>query len=205
MEEKIITGNYFNKYGSQNPLYKKLMANFTQHIIELIKSTGIQSPDILEVGCGEGHLAGILTSKINEAKYEGFDIDDELVVLAKSNCKKGNFTVGSVYALSPYSHRKTDITVVSEVLEHLDQPEKALKELEKLNTRYYLFSIPNEPIWRMLNMMRFKYLKSFGNTPGHLQHWGKKSFKNLLSSHFSIVEFNGVFPWIISLCKKKNN
>ncbi len=203
MGEKIITGNYFDKYGSKNPVYKKLMSNFMNHLIYLIKSTKIENPEVLEVGCGDGHLADILTEKIHGTKYHGFDLDEEIVNEAKANCPKVSFSVGSVYEMPEYRNRKTDIIIVSEVLEHLEFPEKALTQLQALQTEFYLFSVPNEPIWRILNLLRFKYIKNLGNTPGHLQHWGKNSFKKLLSSYFEIVDFKRIFPWSMALCKKK--
>ena len=36
--------------------------------------------------------------------------------------------------------------------------------------------MPREPLWRGLNMARGAYLKDLGNTPGHVNHWSKRSF-----------------------------
>ncbi|MDG2169878.1 MAG: hypothetical protein P8L44_18365, partial [Opitutales bacterium] len=63
---------------------------------------------------------------------------------------------------------------------------------------HYVFSVPREPIWRILNMARFKYLGDWGNTPGHLNHWSLNSFtKSVTENGFEIVEVLNPFPWIM--------
>ncbi len=203
MGEKIITGNYFNKYNTKNPIYRKLMNNFSSHFIEIIKSQQLPSLNILETGCGEGHLANILISELDNVTYQGFDIDNEIVQIALANSKDKNIEVGSIYDLSKYQDQEFNFVITSEVMEHLERPEEALTELQKLKAKYFLLSVPNEPIWRILNLIRLNYVRDLGNTPGHIQHWSKSSFKHLLSNYFEVIEFRGVFPWSMALCKKK--
>jgi 2-polyprenyl-3-methyl-5-hydroxy-6-metoxy-1,4-benzoquinol methylase len=93
------------------------------------------------------------------------------------------------------------MVVCCEVLEHLDDPERALRALALLNTEYYVFSVPREPIWRVLNFMRGKYLGQLGNTPGHLQHWSATSFQKLISRYFDIDERRFPLPWTMLLCR----
>jgi len=63
-----------------------------------------------------------------------------------------------------------DLVIACEVLEHLDAPDQALSELQRVCRGQALVSVPNEPLWRMLNVARGKYWRSPGNTPGHLQN-----------------------------------
>lgn len=203
MGEKIITGNHFDKYNSKNPLYKKLMTNFMDTILDFIRMQKFETNNILETGCGEGYLGEFILENIKNVTYQAFDIDKNIVNTAKLTCPKSNITVGSIYDLSDYSDKKFEFTITSEVLEHLEEPERALEELQKLQTEYYIFTVPKEPVWRFLNVLRLKYLKDFGNTPGHLQHWNKKSFRKMIAPYFDIVEFKVVFPWLMALCKKK--
>lgn len=204
MEEKIITGNYFNKYESQNPLYKKLMSKFMDTIISTIKSKNFEKLNILETGCGEGHLANILINSLQNVDYQGFDIEDEIVEFAKNNTPNAQIKLGSIYGLSDYMTKKYQFVITSEVMEHLEYPEKAAQELIKLDADYFILTVPNEPIWRILNMMRFKYIKNFGNTPGHLQHWSKNSFTKFLQNYFNVENSFGVFPWTFAICTKKS-
>ena len=93
-----------------------------------------------------------------------------------------------------------------EVLEHLDYPEIALEELKRISKRYLILGVPREPLWRFLNMCRFKYLKDFGNTPGHLNHWSKKSIIKLIEKKFGkVISVESVIPWTIILAEKIND
>ena len=66
-----------------------------------------------------------------------------------------------------------------------------------------IISVPREPIWRFLNLLRGKYIKDLGNTPGHLQHWSSDKFVDLVSNYFEIIEVKKPFPWTMLLCKAK--
>jgi len=48
-------------------------------------------------------------------------------------------------------------------------------------------------------MARGAYLRDLGNTPGHLNHWSKRSFVQLLSRHGQVVEARSPFPWTMLL------
>ena len=50
-------------------------------------------------------------------------------------------------------------------------------------------------------MARGAYLKDLGNTPGHLNHWSKRSFVALLSRHGEVVEARSPFPWTMLLVR----
>ena len=66
---------------------------------------------------------------------------------------------------------------------------------------HLLVSVPREPLWRGLNMARGAYLKDLGNTPGHVNHWSKRSFTELLSRHGQVVEATSPFPWTMLLTR----
>ncbi|MDA3911687.1 MAG: class I SAM-dependent methyltransferase [Bacteroidales bacterium] len=205
MEQDIITGNSFDKYNSKNPIYKRLMRGFFKSLIEL--TSDISSGEefkILEAGCGEGHLASILLNEFKQIDYTGFDIDSDLIREAQNQLPAAKFHVDSIYEPNRYLNSSFRLCLASEVLEHLEYPEAAIKVIKNLSCDYYLFSVPREPIWRILNMLRLKYLGKRGNTPGHLQHWSKKSFIKTISNDFNILEIRSPFPWTMILCKKAN-
>ena len=52
--EGTVTGNTYDKYGSKNPVVKRLMAGFERTLDELFAAAAPKS--ILDVGCGEGVL-----------------------------------------------------------------------------------------------------------------------------------------------------
>ena len=68
-----------------------------------------------------------------------------------------------------------------------------------------IISVPREPLWRILNMARCKYLSDFGNTPGHLQHWSKGGITALVQRYFEVVEVLSPLPWTMIHCRRKQS
>ena len=101
----------------------------------------------------------------------------------------------------PFADDEFDLATAIEVLEHVPDPEHTLAEMARCAERHLLVSVPREPLWRMLNMARGAYLGQLGNTPGHLNHWSKRSFVRLLSQHGEVVELRSPFPWTMLLVR----
>lgn len=198
MATEIITGNYFNKYETQNIIYKKLTNRFLEHLLLLIPENKPLS--ILELGCGEGYLASKIIERRNVKIYRGIDIDAALIKMANEMNPSAEFKVASIYDLNEYVGESFDIVLCSEVLEHLYEPEKALQQFSQINSSCFVLSVPNEPLWSFLNMIRLKYWKNWGNTPGHVQNWSVKSFKKVVSRNLKVVEHKAVFPWQMAVC-----
>jgi predicted SAM-dependent methyltransferase len=130
---------------------------------------------------------------------------EDLVNIAKKNNPKINVFQESVYQLK-YKNSSVDLVFLLEVLEHLDYPELALEELERVSNKYLILGVPREPLWRFLNICRLKYLNDLGNTPGHLNHWSKKSIIRLIEKKYGqIIAVKSVIPWTIILAEKRNN
>lgn len=79
------------------------------------------------------------------------------------------------------------------MLEQFKYPDKAIEVLSQLTKPYLIASVPNEPIWRFLNIIRGAYIKDLGNTPGHLNHWSSVQFLELLQRIFDIIEVKNLF------------
>ena len=83
-------------------------------------------------------------------------------ISAKKNLPFCNVNIGNIYDLQ-FNENEFDLIICSEVLEHLIKLMKLLKKYRVTN-KYALLSVPREPIWRILNMIRLKYWGSLGNT-----------------------------------------
>ena len=99
----------------------------------------------------------------------------------------------------PFATGEFDLASAIEVLEHVPDPEHTVSEMARCAERHLLVSVPREPLWRMLNMARGAYWSELGNTPGHLNHWSRRSFVRLLSRHGDVVEVRSPFPWTMLL------
>ncbi len=86
-----------------------------------------------------------------------------------------------------------------EVLEHVPEPEATVAEMARVASRWLLVSVPREPLWRGLNMARGAYWRSLGNTPGHVNHWSRRSFVAMLGRYGTVAEVRSPFPWTAAL------
>ncbi|WP_333849236.1 class I SAM-dependent methyltransferase [Leclercia sp.] len=199
-EDGVVFGNAYDKYGSKNPIVKWMMNGFDSSLEQFVAQANPET--IHEVGCGEGFWVNKWNGKGKTAV--GSDFSHDVISLARENALAANlrpevFNAKSIYDLKPGTDN-ADLIVCCEVMEHLEDPERAMKVLQSLADKYLIISVPREPIWCGLNMVRGKYLKSFGNTPGHIQHWSKKSFIRFVGKYFKIVEVSSPFPWTMLLC-----
>lgn len=201
IENGVVIGTSSDKYTSANPIARRLVAGFDRAISEL---AAIAAPaSIVEVGCGEGHIVGLLL-QATTASIHATDLSSALVEEARDNIQSDRvtFATGDVMTMRP-SDPAPDLIVCCEVLEHLPDPMGGLRALRAHNARHYLFSVPREPIWRALNMARGAYVGDFGNSPGHLQHWSRRGFLNFVTSMFEPIEVRSPLPWTAVLCRPR--
>jgi len=203
-----LYGNHEDKYHSKNLISRYLVSNFINNIEKLLKSIPqIGVTRICEVGCGEGELLKITNSIFPDAELNAIDISNEIIEIAKRNCGgiPIEFSVQNAEDLDKFPDAYFDVVICCEVLEHLSNPRKGIEEVFRISNNYVLVSVPNEPIWRILNIMRGKYIRYLGNTPGHLNHWCITTFQGfLIDPDFKMVASNYPFPWQMILLQRKS-
>lgn len=193
------TSNY-QKHISRNPLQKFLIDNFYKSLVCLAKP--IRPVTVLDVGCGEGFsLINLRRSKIGKV-YEGVDYSHDAIRLGKKLYPKLNIKLGNIYDLA-YKNSAFDLVICTEVLEHLKKPHEALSEIKRVAKKYIIFSVPNEPFFILANLLRGKYLGTFGNHPEHVNHWTSGTFKRFLRKNgLKISCMRHPFPWTMVLARK---
>lgn len=194
-------GNYYDKYRSKNPLLRYLTNGFLKswnELISIVLERGHPNA-LLETGCGDGYLLDFTQSRLKPSVI-AVGLEPGLLEINKKNDMPDTFfkISGSIYDL-PFHDHAFDIVTVPEVFEHLDDPERALKEVTRVASRYILASVPWEPIWRVMNVARGKYWKEWGNTPGHLQHFSRRKFVSFMQQAVDITAIRTPFPWTMVL------
>jgi SAM-dependent methyltransferase len=198
--EGTVTGNTYDKYGSTNPVVRRLMSGFERTLDELFTQAAPQS--ILDVGCGEGVLVEKWARRLGDKRVVGIDLEDETLQAEWEQRQAPNLEYRVMKAENlPFADGEFDMATAIEVLEHVPDPAHTVAEMARAANRWLLVSVPREPLWRGLNMARGAYLRDLGNTPGHLNHWSKRSFVSLLSRHGEVVEARSPFPWTMLLVR----
>lgn len=196
----LVVGNAFDKYGSTNVIVRRLMKGFEHALTDMVVRANPKT--IHEIGCGEG--VWVLRWQAQGLSVRGSDVSDRVLDIARANAQHVGatphlFEQRSIYDLVP-ERDAADLLVCCEVLEHLEDPAAGLRALQRVVDRHLVLSVPREPLWRVLNCVRGKYLRDWGNTPGHLQHWSKRGFVRLVSAHFDVLEVRTPLPWTMLLC-----
>jgi SAM-dependent methyltransferase len=192
----IVIGNTTPKYTSKNPAIRWLTERWVASLEQVFDRIG-RDPQgapkrALEVGCGEGVIAGKLYDRFDEVV--ALDLPDA-GLRGEWKARHGpHFLHADAHAL-PFEDRQFDLVVAVEVLEHLTDPIKGLREMARVGRRHLVLSVPREPIFRGCNLVAGRYVKDLGNTPGHLNHWSKRGFMGLVSSVATIREVATPFPW----------
>ena len=136
---------HWKEYASKN--------NYYDHVEYLKK--WIKEKNGLEVGCGDGLIA-------YELGFKGIDVEETGISLAKEHGVDAE--VGTAYELEKYG--MFDTVLLADTLEHLEFPDKALKEISKITKVLYVV-VPNQT-----NVEEFAYTK-----------WNQESLTKFMSEN----------------------
>jgi len=195
----VPTGNTYDKYGSSNPVVRRLMAAFERDLGHLF---GLAEPaSVLDVGCGEGVLTFQWAQQL-DGPVVGLDLPDVKLEAEWDKRRLANlrFVPGRAEEL-PFDDDEFDLVAAIETLEHVIDPERTLSGMARVARRHLLVSVPREPLWRALNLLRGAYVLELGNTPGHVNHWSSRGFERLLARHGEVLEVRAPLPWTMVLVR----
>jgi len=193
----VPTGNTVDKYATTNPVERRMMDGFFGAFDELVARA--RPARVLEVGAGEGEVSARLVRRAPDVPVTVLDLPDaELQEHWRTLGLSG--VAGSGDQL-PHPDGAADLVLAIEMLEHVDDPAAVLRELARVSSGYLLVSVPREPVWRIGNMARGRYLAQLGNTPGHVQHWSRRGFVRQVAEVAEVVEVRAPLPWTMVLAR----
>ncbi len=144
----------------------------------------------VDVGCRDGFWSEVLKSK--GYKVYALDIEPHYKGAKKHDVEKG----------LPYKDTSVDLVWCTEVLEHLKNPEKFLKETDRVLKKngMAILTTPNSSWWL------YPFLKPWGLTPKKLQNKDHKQFFSLsslrrIAPNYAIC---GYFPYALKFWKIKH-
>lgn len=126
---------------------------------------------ILDVGCHSGLLSQKIFQWTGADEIYGVDISKKAVERAQKRIKSGHFMVGDAQNLS-FKSNYFDAVFCLEMIEHVDYPEKVLKEIYRVMKKggYGVILIPTEnllfkivwflwnlyyPVWKHVHVQSF--------------------------------------------------
>lgn len=188
---------FTGKYEKEGRIGSFLVDSFYASVAALLAPRLGGASTLLEVGCGAGYSTERLAPLVPDGcEFLACDVGPSLVSAAKIRNPDVSVSRQSVYSLA-LPDKSVDVVVMLEVMEHLDDPARALAELDRVTRRHVIVSTPREPIWRALNFMRGKYMWDWGNTPGHVQHWSSMGLRRFMGTRFNVQEMRQPLPWTI--------
>src|SRR6185503_3344927 len=118
----VPTGNTYDKYGSTNPVVRRLMHGFHGALDELWADAAPTS--LLDVGCGEGVLTADWAARLGAGRIVGIDLDDPKLRVEWERRSRPNLEFRAEEATSlSFADDEFDMACAIEVLEHVPEPE----------------------------------------------------------------------------------
>jgi 2-polyprenyl-3-methyl-5-hydroxy-6-metoxy-1,4-benzoquinol methylase len=135
---------------------------------ELLTGIDLKNKKVIEVGCG----LGIYSLKMSQkgAVVTGIDVGERLIKISRKKVRNGKFVVGSALDI-PFRKDKYDITLCTEVIEHTENPERAISELFRVTKPggYIILTTPNKvfkPVIDLLRILRIRFYQGNENWLG---------------------------------------
>jgi SAM-dependent methyltransferase/uncharacterized membrane protein YbhN (UPF0104 family) len=192
-------GQDAKKYSTGNPVVQRLIARWATRLRAEIATLAPPGETMADIGVGEG--LALERIRPDGTVVVGIEYRADKVRCARDLLDGLHGVVGDAGML-PLRDGAVPLTTCIEVLEHLTDPEPAVRELARVAGRGCVVSVPWEPWFRLGNLARGKNVGRFGNDPEHLQFFTRRRLEVLLGRHFESVRVLPVFPWLVGVARE---
>ena len=132
-EHNINTTEYWDGFATES--YKEADRNRNGNkckfatVVDLIPDNS----DILDIGCLNGNFYNYLKEKTSSAMntFTGVDFSTKLINMAKERFPEQQWVPATCYQL-PFEDNSFDVVTAMEILEHIEDPAKALLEAKRV-------------------------------------------------------------------------
>jgi SAM-dependent methyltransferase len=164
------------KWQFKNRLYQRHLERYLSRLHDQLRICHPRS--VLDVGCAEGIVCRALHDLSWQNTWTGCDVRDAALRIASQIAPHAHWTRANAFNL-PFASAGFDLILCAEVLEHVPNPERALRELARVSRRWLLLSVPVEPLFRTLTWISRRL--RLGGDPGHVNFWTPTAFRAWVS------------------------
>lgn len=132
---------------------------------------------VLDLGCGEGALLAYL-AQFRQARVTGMDVSERALDLSRQKGLKDLYQAD--FSAPGFELRGCyDYIIITEVLEHIPNPEELMNKLVGHFSKAVLVSIPNIGFFKhRLRLLFGRFPQQWGRHPGeHLRFWTLTDFE----------------------------
>ncbi|MEY4668330.1 MAG: hypothetical protein RL518_1029 [Pseudomonadota bacterium] len=195
------TRRHQSKYENPNPIHRYVLGRFFDTAAQLLSPLNIES--VLDLGCGEAYFHEHLQRRgVHLPHVVGVDLREDAVQVARGKFPAYDFYCGDIRTLD-LSERRFDLVIASQILEHMPDAPTTLRQLSALSNQFLLLTVPHEPWFQVMNLLRFRDISRLGNHPEHINRWSLSRFCKLVQEHMDLVHATTSFPFILVLARTR--
>ena len=169
---------FFNYYDKEyDKYYLDLGINGSKEKVDHILSFVTQSfNSIVDIGCGSAICLKELSKNFKCKKSVGTDISMFILKEAQKQNPTFDFYRANSENL-PFKNKEFDVSLIIDVLEHVEQPDKVLEEAKRISN-YIIIKAPIEDCW-FINLYKQFIKLDWRMMMGHINFYSVDSFKKL--------------------------
>jgi ubiquinone/menaquinone biosynthesis C-methylase UbiE len=138
--ENLSEDQCVHRHESYPDLEADLSSAFQRCRVQSAANRVREGDSILDVGCNSGYFVRFLTGA---HEYHGIDVNPDLVQIASRRPAVTSAQVARAESL-PFPDASFDLVNISEVLEHVHDPEAVLREAARVSRRSVVGDTPHE-------------------------------------------------------------
>lgn len=147
---------------------------------------------VVDLACGSCNW------NVGKLPVVGVDVNEDLLKTGKKHGLLNEIHVGDIYQI-PLPDKAADLVIMTEILEHVEDLPKVLKEVDRILKKggllittvpYDSFPSPHFPLF-LAHCLYKGYVKGdpyYRQFCGHINHFSQKKMRALLNTRFQVIE-----------------
>ena len=144
---------------------------------------------VIDVGCGNAFK---LMKYLKEYDTIGIECEPCFSFLKQSYPDRKWFLSGEAEKSFTQDKYEADLTICSDVIEHIIDPDDLIKFLLSIDTKYYIISTPCRYVLNNSNLYKESRKNNINGppvNPCHVREWTSNEFRKYMEKYFTVEEF----------------